>query len=147
MEYSNVLPSFVNDKLKETCIKNKNYIWFEVYPDEGSYLLTIMFDDKLNIIQWYFDVSKSTNSKADIPYQNDLYLDLVINPKGESKVLDENELLEDLQRKDISKTDFDYAYKTLDKLKKIYANNFEYLLDLTRHIYMTFEEEIINGKI
>ena len=47
-----------------------------------------MFDDKLNIIQWYFDVSKFVECNNCIPYQDDLYLDLVIKPTWEFKILE-----------------------------------------------------------
>ena len=144
---SNIIPSFVEDETPKICIKNKDYIWFEFYPNEKSYLLTIMFDDKLNIIQWYFDVSKFVECNNCIPYQDDLYLDLVIKPTGEFKIFDEDELYEALQKKEITIDEFDYAYKILNQLMKKFANNYNYLLNLTNHILKMFEEEIKNGKI
>lgn len=144
---SDVHTSFANIDSKKICIKDKNYIWFEVYSDEKNYLLTIMCNDTLDIIQWYFDVSKITNSNINIPYQDDLYLDLVITPMGKNKILDEDELLEAMERKIISKKDFHQAYEVLEKLKNMYANNFEYLLDFTRYIFGKFMEDISNGKI
>lgn len=144
---SNITPSFVENETPEICIKNKDYIWFEFYPDEKNYLLTIMFDDKLNIIQWYFDVSKFVECNNCIPYQDDLYLDLVIKPTGKFKILDEDEICEALQKKEITSNEFNYAYETLNHLVKKFANNYNYLLNLTNYILRIFEEEIKYGKI
>ncbi len=144
---SNIRPSFVDDEIPKICIKDKDYIWFEFYPYEKSYLLTIMFDDKLNIIQWYFDVSKFVECNNCIPYQDDLYLDLVIKPTGKFKILDEDELYEALQKKEITINEFNYAHEILNQLMKKFAYNYNYLLNLTNYILKIFEEEIKYAKI
>lgn len=47
----------------------------------------------------YFDVSKFAECNNHIPYQENLYLYLVIKPNGQFKILDEDELCEALQKK------------------------------------------------
>lgn len=143
----NITPSFVENEISKICIKAKDYIWFEFYPYEKSFLLTIMFDDKLNIIQWYFNVSKYVECNNCIPYQDDLYLDLVIEPTGKFKILDEDELCEALQKKEITIYEFAYAYEILNQLMKKFAFDYNYLLNLTNYILSIFEEEIKYAKI
>ena len=106
-----------------------------------------MFDDDRNIIQWYFDISKSTNADAVIPYQDDLDIDLVIDSKKNLFVLDEDELLESYEKKEITKEDYEYAYKVLDELKKKYANDIDYLIEFTKYLYTLFERKKTYGKI
>ena len=50
-------PLIVNNGLDNICIKDNDYEWFELYPDNGKYVLTIMFDNNkciYNLIQNYF---------------------------------------------------------------------------------------------
>lgn len=137
-------PSYLDNNV---CIKKEKYLWFEVYPNDKKYVLTIMFDDDRNIIQWYFDISKSTNADAVIPYQDDLDIDLVIDSKKNLFVLDEDELLESYEKKEITKEDYEYAYKVLDELKKKYANDIDYLIEFTKYLYTLFERKKTYGKI
>ena len=46
-------PLIVNNGISKVCIKDNNYEWFEVYPDNSHYAITIMYDDKNNLIEWY----------------------------------------------------------------------------------------------
>lgn len=47
-------PLIVNNGISEVCIKDKNYEWFLVYPDEANYAITIMFDDKKRVNRMVF---------------------------------------------------------------------------------------------
>lgn len=127
----------VNVNGEEYYILNDNYLWYEVYPDNENYAITIMYDDNNNLVQWYFDVSKNIGVENGIPYEDDLYLDLVIRPNGDASVLDEDELKEALEQKKITEEDFDFAYIILEKLQREYANNFDHLVALTEK----FKEE------
>ena len=126
---------------KEYYIKNDNYTWYEIYPDNSNYALTIMYDEYNNHIEWYFDVSKEIGIENGIPYEDDLYLDLVINPMGESVVLDEDELNDALKNKDITPDDYNLAYKTLNNLQKEYVDNFDHLVALTERIKKDFSKK------
>ena len=93
-----------------------------------------MFDDKNNLIEWYFDVSKKTGIENRIPYEDDLYLDMVITKDKEKSILDEDELIDDYNRKEITKEDLDNAYKTIEYLEEKYYNNFNELQKLTDYL-------------
>ena len=132
-------PKKVNVNGEEYYIINDNYKMYLVYPDNSNYVITIMYDDNDNLIEWYFDVSKEVGIKNGIPYEDDLYLDLVIRPNGESYVLDEDELKEALDKKDITSSDYEFAYETLEKLQKEYVSNFDYLVALTERFKNEFD--------
>ena len=94
-----------------------------------------MFDDNNNLIEWYFDMIKTNGVENGVPYIYDLYLDLVIKSNGKEVVLDEDELKEALNNRDISKDDFNMAYKTMKKIQDKYRNNLGELIELTNKLY------------
>ena len=135
-------PLVVSDGINEVCIKNNNYEWFEVYPDNANYAITIMFDDNANLIEWYFDIAKEVGVENNIPYEDDLYLDLVITPDGKNLLLDENELIDALNKGEISQVDVDLAYQTLNLLEDTYVNNLDNLVSLTNKICEMFDSKM-----
>ena len=118
-----------------------NYEWLEIYPDDEKYAITVMFDDKKNLVEWYFDTIKRSGIENDIPYIDALYLDLVIRRNGNQIVLDEDELKEALEANDITKEYFEMEYKTVNELEEKYSNNLDELFELTNKLYDKFEAE------
>ena len=127
-------PLIVPNGDKNICIIDENYEWLELYPDNGHYALTIMYDDNSNLIEWYFDISKEIGLENGIPNEDDLYLDLVVEPDGTKRILDEEELLNALNNKEITESDCKLAYQTLKMLEEKYVNNFNELIELTNNI-------------
>ena len=128
-------PWLISDDGFNACILDENYEWLEIYPDNEKYAITVMYDDKQNIVEWYFDMIKSSGIENEVPYIDDLYLDLVIGSKGEMIVLDENELKEALNRNEITAEEFEMAYMTLEKLKNKYVENQGELIELTNKLF------------
>lgn len=128
-------PVIVFNGKTNVCIKKENYERITLYPLDGTYSITIMYNEKKELIEWYFDVSSSVGFENGIPYQNDLYLDMVILPTKEFFVLDEDELLAAYHNKEIDETLLKHAYKTLEFLKEKYVNNFSDLKSFTKHVY------------
>ena len=116
-------PFIVNDSTKDICIRDNNYKWYGVYPDNGKYAITIMFNDKDNLIQYYFDISKEVGVENGMPYEDDLYLDLVITSDNKELVLDEDELLTAKEEGLITEEDVEEAYETLKFLEEKYVKN------------------------
>ena len=75
-------PWIINDEDYSGCILDENYEWLEIYPDNEKYAITVMYDDKKNLIEWYFDMVKLNGVENGISYIDDLYLDLVIRRNG-----------------------------------------------------------------
>ncbi len=134
-------PLIVYNEKEYICIKDNNYEWIEVYPDGGNYAITIMYDDKGNFIEWYFDIARSIGVENGIPYEDDLYLDLIITPNGEKIVIDEDELLAAKTKGYITEDDVDTAYKVLRELDEKYVNNFEELVKLTNYLLCKFKSD------
>lgn len=134
-------PLVVNNGISQICIKDENYEWFEVYPDNSQYTITIMFDDKNNLIEWYFDISKNVGIENGIPFEDDLYLDMIITPTGEMLVIDENELQDAFNNGEITQEDLESAYQTLKLLENKYVNNLDELVRLTNYLCDRFKSK------
>lgn len=106
------------------CLANNGYIWMQHFPKDCNYALTTMFNEKHEVIQWYFDICNGNKiSSLGIPYYDDLYLDVVLLPKGEMLLLDEDELEQALNDKDITKEQYELAYfeakNIINKIKNV----------------------------
>ena len=134
-------PWIIKDDGYEAKILDLNYEWLEVYPDDEQYAITIMYNENHKVVEWYFDMVKNIGLENGIPYIDDLYLDWVIRENGHQIVLDEDELLDALNQKDITKEDFNMAYETLKKLQDKYSNHVDELVKLTNKLYNLFKEE------
>lgn len=107
------------------CIQAKNYVWLSIYPMDKNYGITAMFDDKEQIVEWYFDVTNSVGIENNVPFIEDLYLDVVITNKGEIIILDEDELEEAYKNNDISKEQYILAINQKDEIVNKYNDKDE----------------------
>ncbi len=102
------------------CIQDTGYKWLEFYDYNSKVKLTAIYDENNKIIEWYFDIARSIGKENNVPYEDDLYLDVVLRPDGEIILLDEDEIKEAYERKEMTKSELDDAYKiTNDLIKKI----------------------------
>lgn len=129
----------VYDGTKTVCIRDDGYVWILVYPDGANYAITIIFDDKMRLVQWYFDIAKQVGTENGVPYEDDLFLDLVITAEGQSLVLDEDELLEAGESGVITSSDIELAYSTLELLKQRYGANVQGLRVFTGQLCNQFD--------
>lgn len=113
------------------CILANNYKWLEIYPDNKNYCITAIYDDKRKIKEWYFDIASNIGETNGIPYEDDLYLDVVIVSDGRINILDEDELKSALDRMEISIEKYDMAHKTADRIVQYYGKNLEKLKKFT----------------
>lgn len=114
------------------------YFVMEIISKTENYALRIFFDDKKQVVEYYFDVIKSCgiDSESKIPYFYDLYLDVTLLPNGKINVLDEDELKEALNNKDITKEEYDLAYKVKDKIIEEIKNGTNKLLNMNHQKYL-----------
>ena len=118
--------------IKETVI-DKNYKIMTYFPTNDKYSMTVMIDNNFNILQWYFDINKyKCKYEDDIPYSEDLFLDVVLLPTGEYYTLDEEDLEIAYKNKLISLKDYKEAYKTRENLIKQIKENFKIINDFTK---------------
>ena len=109
------------------CMANDNYKWLEFYDYSKKYRLTAMYNDKNEIIEWYFDIARKIGKENGMPYEDDLYLDVVVTPMGDIILLDEDELKEAFDRFEVNKADYDMAYDEANNLISLLKSNKEKL--------------------
>lgn len=122
-------PLYIKLGEKEFCIVDKGYKWLQFIPVNELYAVTVMYDVTNNLIQWYFDIIKSVGRGLDRVYFEDMYLDIVYQPKGDIYLLDEDELAEAYKEKVITKHDVDVAYKTYEKIRYEISTNQNYIIN------------------
>ena len=110
----------------DICIIDNNYKWIEFYDYNSKVKLTAMYNNKDEIVQWYFDIARKIGEENGIPYEDDLYLDVILKQDGELILLDEEELNDALKRNEISIDEYNETYKIAnDLMNKIKGKNIE----------------------
>ena len=114
----------------KTIIDN-DYKWLEFYDYSSKIKLTAIYDEKNEIIEWYFDIAREIGKDNGIPYEDDLYLDVVVTPKREIILLDEDELKEAYNKREMTKEEYENAYKEAEELMSKLKNNINKLKEYT----------------
>lgn len=112
--------SVPRENAKEDTILADGYKWLQIYGLEESAVVSVVYTDKNEFVETYFDIAKEIFKKEEVPYAYDLYLDVVQTNKGKFLVLDKNELEEALENKDITKDDYKLAIKTSKEIMETY---------------------------
>ena len=127
-------PLVVNNSLYDLCIIKNNYEWYQLFSLDRNYVLTIMIDENKNVIQWYFDISYKIGLDNKVPYEMDMYLDLIITMEGNIIKMDEEELIDAYNKGELTKEDLDNAYDIYNYLVDKYYNNLDELKELTNYL-------------
>lgn len=113
------------------------YYILEIIPKNENYTIRIFVNDKKEILEYYFDITykNGLDEETNIPYYEDLYLDITVK-NNKIEILDEDELQEALDNKEITKEQFDLANKTKDKLLKSIQNKTNRYMNLDIKKYL-----------
>lgn len=120
---------------KRLCVADRGYLWMQHFPRGEHFVVTTMFDDKGRVVQWYIDVCKTQGlTDQQVPWFDDLYLDVVVLPSGEVFLLDEDELEEAVAVGDVTGKEAALARKTAGKLlSSIKGGRFRYFTMSLKH--------------
>ena len=110
------------------CILDDDYIWLHIIPIGKNYAITVNINREHEVVQWYFDVTyRNFLDSSGLPYYEDLYIDVVLDKSGEISFLDEDELEEAYEKKEITEAQYEFALKEANYLKYILPSNLEQL--------------------
>ena len=117
-------PLAVDSPIGKVTIADNGYKNLIFAPKNKHWWLTIMFDDKDNLIESYFDITKENNFSDEFnPYFIDMKLDICI-PSGDNPyIMDEDELKEALRKGLINQDEYNIAYETAHKIIDTFNNN------------------------
>lgn len=124
------------------CMLDNDYEWLEFYDYNSKIKLTAVYDDNSTIIEWYFDIARRIGKENDVPYEDDLYLDVVARPNGDVVLLDEDELQDARDRLEVSKSEFEMAYYEANKLMEKLKNNIDKLEEFTNGYLNEFNKNV-----
>lgn len=116
---------------EQRCILAKDYHWLEIYPQNKNYCITAIFNENKQLIELYIDIARELGIEDGVPYEDDLYLDVVIVADGRKNLLDEDELQEAYQKNIINKEEYDMAYEVANKLLQLDEENVNKLIDFS----------------
>ena len=119
---------------EDRCILDNNHLWIEIYPSNKNYCITVMCDENDKVVEWYFDVCKQNGIEDNVPFEDDLFLDVVIVPDGRYHLLDEDELKEALNNNDITKEEYNLAYSVANYIISDIVTNIPKLEEYTETV-------------
>lgn len=99
------------------CVMDDGYYVVEVVPKNENYVMRLFLDNKKNPLEYYFDICKNNglDTESMVPCYDDLYLDITVL-NGKVNILDEDELNDALDIKDITIEDYKLVMEIRDKL-------------------------------
>lgn len=131
----------VKSPLVVTCADQKltiaddGYYWLQLGPQGENWWLSVMFDPKREIIQYYFDITKSNVICGEESFFEDLMLDVAALPNGRNVLLDMDELRQALELHTICRSEFDLACRKAEEIRKGLPGNIGRLGVFCREIF------------
>ena len=116
---------------KGLCIQDTGYKWLKFYDYSSRVELTAVYNQKNEIVEWYFDIAKGIGKENGIPYEDDFYLDVVLTPSGKVILLDEDEFEEAFEREEMTKDEYTKGYKIAKELMDKLNGNVDKVLKFT----------------
>ena len=90
-----------------------------------------MFNAEGEIVQWYIDICHENGIENDVPWMDDLFLDVIVLPNGKVILKDIDELETALFVGVIDKTLYNLAYQERDKVLGLINQGKFHLMDLS----------------
>ncbi|UAL47890.1 DUF402 domain-containing protein [Sutcliffiella horikoshii] len=125
-------PLFVYYEEKNVCIVDDGYMWLQHFPNNEHYSLTTMFDANGEVVQWYIDITYENGVENNLPYTDDLFLDIIVLSTGEVLQKDADELEEALTRGTINQSQYQLAWAEANKINQQIENNDFQLMKLAK---------------
>lgn len=102
---------------QRVCLVDRGYTWLRHFPDGAHYTLLTAFDENGELVEWYIDVVGRVGiDDHGIPWYEDLYLDIVVSPAGETLLLDSDELDEALRLGEVTQSEYSFAWREASTL-------------------------------
>ncbi|WP_167262663.1 DUF402 domain-containing protein [Alkalibacillus almallahensis] len=109
----------VNNGIKRVKIVDDGYMWLQQFPLEKHHAVTTMFNANGEIVQWYIDICLGNGIENEVPFMDDLFLDIILLPSGEIIDKDADELEDALSKGIIDKNLYDLAWNETCAIKSL----------------------------
>lgn len=136
-------PLMVRDGGEDVLIAEKDYAWVQIALEGLPFWLTAMYDAQGQLIQIYFDITAGNRfDDPENPTFVDMYLDIVVNSRGELYVMDQDELDEALAEGTITQEEWNKASAACERLHAYLEENREAVTELCNRIYRELWEQL-----
>jgi uncharacterized protein len=126
---------------QRVCVADQGYDWLQHFPDGAHYALLAAFDPQGELVQWYIDIVAGTGiDERGIPWWNDLYLDIVVSPSGETLLLDVDELDTALREGAVTPGEYNFAWREASTLLSVLEEDMFPLLWTSETHYLHLRE-------
>ncbi|WP_214480581.1 DUF402 domain-containing protein [Bacillus sp. SM2101] len=109
-------PLTVSYGTQNVCIVDEGYNWLQQFPLNKHHSVTTMFNEKGEVVQWYIDICNKNGVENNIPYMDDLFLDLIVLPSGAIFQQDADELEDARLKGIIDETLYDKAWEEAKRI-------------------------------
>lgn len=133
----------VDYEQSDTILIDNGYKCLMFLPDAENWCVSAVYNASNEIIEWYFDITK-TNSidECGVPYYDDLYLDIAVSPDFRIIILDEDELKDALELKEITQSDYEMALNTCNKVIEEVIPNRDFLVSFFYRYLILMEHQL-----
>ena len=136
-------PLVVHDAGEDVLIAEKDYAWVQIALEGLPFWLTAMYDAQGRLLQIYFDITGGSRfDDPENPWFADMYLDVVVNSRGELYVLDRDELDAALTEGVITKDEWNKANEACARLYAYLQENRESVTELCGQVYRELGEQL-----
>lgn len=127
---------------KSVKVVDKDYKWLQILPRERRYSLTVMYDDKWQVLQYYFDVNMEHYLEPGNARRKDIYLDVLALPDGQYELVDEKDIQRALKNNKITEKDKDEAYAVARHIMDEIERDFGQFTELAAYCLQVLRENI-----
>ncbi len=126
---------------RRLCLADAGYTWLQHFPDSERYCMTTVLNPVGEVVHFYIDVADTTGvSEENVPWWDDLYLDVLVVRGVGSEIVDEDDLEQGLAEGVVTEGDAERARAEAKRLRGLIdADDFP-LLKLAPHHAGLFED-------
>lgn len=125
---------------REVLVADNYFKWIQIMPEDTNYSMTVMYNNKDEVVQYYFDINRSHTLELGKARREDMYLDVLALPDGRCEIVDEEDVVRALKNKKMTEADKDFAYEIANQLISRIQNNFSQFKDLAQFAYQEVME-------
>ncbi len=122
--------SILDERVK---VCDNRYSWLQILPEKRKYSITVMYDARGKVLQYYFDINIKHILELGNARRKDIYLDVLALPDGRYELVDEKDIARAVRRGHISKKQYDFAYKAANEVMEEIDGNFERFIRLAEY--------------
>ena len=125
---------------QDVLVADNHFTWLQIMPEDTNYSMTVMYNDKNKVVQYYFDINKSHTLELGKARREDMYLDVLALPDGRCEIVDEEDVVRAVKHKKMTQEEKEFAYKIAHQLVDDIRKDFGKFKELAQFAYQKVME-------